>query len=319
MLPLALRCPVYDLDNRLLLNAGTVLTEDVMNSLIASNKDATYEAHPLLSHGSIRTDLHSFLTPRPFQEIFTGHEIIEEVIGTMEHISLISPFFRVLDYFKQHDPFTYRHILVVNALSGLLSKDLLPDAGEGSGSSPAGYIHDIGKINIPLQILNKEAPLTPNERDLTLHHTISGHVLSCYYLGDPRAIMAVIERDHHERRNGSGHPRGILLNDPLVEIIAVCDVYDALVSSRPYRPVSYENRAALEMITGMAEREEISWDVTQALVARNRTKKIHYTKMKISSQKRGVSPSGNNYGITTREKEGNAGPRKKKKKDEHTQ
>ncbi len=194
MLPLVLRCPVHDLDNRLLLAAGTVLTEEVMEELIASNKDAPYEVRPLLSHGSIKSDLRSLLAPLPFQMIFNGQEIIAELIGAMENISLIAPFFRVLDYFKQHDPFTYRHVLVVNALSALLYQDLFPDAGERSGSIPAGYIHDIGKINIPLHILNKTTPLTPGERDVTLHHTITGHVLSCYYLRDPKAIMSVIER-----------------------------------------------------------------------------------------------------------------------------
>jgi HD-GYP domain-containing protein (c-di-GMP phosphodiesterase class II) len=312
MVPLVLRCPIYDLDNRLLLDAGTVLTEEVIDGLIASNKDAPYEVHSLLDHGSIRNDLPKLLDPRPFQVIFNGQEVIAKLINSMEPISLISPFFRVLDYFKQHDPFTYRHMLVVNTLSGLLYQDLFPDAQEQSSSNPAGFIHDVGKINIPLSILNKQTPLTPNERDLTLHHTITGHVLSCYYLRDPRSIMAVIERDHHERRNGSGHPRGIRLNDPLVEIVAVCDVYDALVSSRPYRPISYDNRAALEMITGMAEREEISWEVTQALVARNRTKKQHYTKQKISSEKRGIPPSGNNYGVIAREEDGKTGAKKKK-------
>jgi HD-GYP domain-containing protein (c-di-GMP phosphodiesterase class II) len=315
MPPLMTRCPIYDLDNRLLLTAGTALTDEGIAGIIASNKDAPYETRPLLSHGSVRSDLRRFIAPLPFPVIFKGQETVEELIGAMEHISLSSPFFRVLDYFKQHDPFTYRHMLVVNALSGLLYKDLFPGARERSGNGPTGYIHDIGKINVPLHILNKTTPLTPDERDVTLHHTITGHVLSCYYLRDPRAIMSVIERDHHERRNGSGHPRGIRLNDPLVEIVAVCDVYDALISSRPYRPVSFDNRAALEMITGMAEREEIGWDGARALVARNRARKLHYTKQEMSSDKRGVSPQGNNYGIIAREEDVKGDPMNKKKKD----
>jgi HD-GYP domain-containing protein (c-di-GMP phosphodiesterase class II) len=314
MLPLVLRYPIYDLDNRLLLTAGTELTDEVTAALIASNKDAPYETHSLLSYGSVRRDLLDFLFRLPFQVIFKGHEVIAEFIGIMEHISLIAPFFRVLDYFKQHDTFTYRHMLVVYTLSGLLYKDLYPDAVEWSGSMAAGYIHDIGKINIPLHILKKPTPLTPGERDMTLHHTITGHVLSCYYLRDPKEIMAVIERDHHERRNGSGHPRGIRLNDPLVEIVAVCDIYDALISSRPYRPISYDNRAALELITGMAEREEISWDVVRALVARNRKGQLHYSKHDISTEKRGVSPSGNNYGIVTRDEDSNEETKNKTRK-----
>ncbi len=314
MLPLVLRYPIYDLDNRLLLTAGTHLTDEVIAVLIASNKDAPYEEHPLLSHGSVRSDLLSFLFPLPFQVIFKGEEVIAEFLGIMEHVSLISPFFRVLDYFKLHDPFTYRHMLVVYALSGLLYKDLYPDARKWSGNMTTGYIHDIGKVNIPPHLLRKPTPLTPGERDMIIHHTITGHVLSCYYLRDPQAIMAVIERDHHERRNGSGHPRGIRLSDPLVEIIAVCDVYDALISPRPYRPVSYDNRAALELITAMAEREEIGWDVVQVLVARNRKDNLHYSKHKISAVKRGVPPSGNNYGVVSREEYSNEEPKKNTRK-----
>jgi len=313
MLPLVLRYPIYDLDNRLLLTAGTVLTDEVIDALIASNTDAPYELHPLLSYGSIRNDLRGFLAPLPFGVLFDGQEVTAELMGIMEQVSMISPFFRVLDRFKQHDPYTYRHMLVVYALSGLLHKDLHPDAREWSRGMTTGYIHDIGKINLPLHILNKPTPLTPGERDMTLHHTIAGHVLSCYYLRDPLHIMAVIERDHHERRNGSGHPRGIRLNNPLVEIVAVCDVYDALISSRPYRPVSYDNRGALEMVTRMAERKEISWDIVRALVARNRKSSLHYTKHEISADKRSVSPSGNNYGILTREENGNEDPMNKKR------
>ena len=314
MLPLVLRYPVTDLDNRLLLTAGTVLTDEVIAALIASNADAPYEMHPILSHGSIRNDLREYLAPLPFRVLFDEQEAIAELIGIMEHVSLIAPFLRVLDHFKQHDPYTYRHMLVVYALSGLLHKDLYPHAREWSRNMTTGYIHDVGKINLPLHILKKQTPLTPGERDMTLHHTIAGHVLSCYYLRDPQQIMTVIERDHHERRNGSGYPRGIRLNNPLVEIVAVCDVYDALISSRPYRRVSYDNRSALEMITGMAERKEIGWDIVKALVARNRKVNIHHTKLEISADKRGVSPSGNNYGILAREKNGNEDPTTNKKK-----
>ncbi len=305
MLPLVVRYPIYDLDRRLLLTPGTVLTDEVIADLIVSSKDAPHKAHPLLSHDSVRSDLLDLLFSPPFQLIFKGQEGIAEIISIMERVSLISPFFRVLDYFKQDDPFTYRHLLLVQALSGLLYRDLFPSAREGNGTTNTGYIHDIGKISIPLQILKKPTRLTPGERDEILHHTITGYVLSCYYLRDPREIMAIIERDHHERRNGSGHPRGIHLNDPLVEIVAVCDIYDALISSRPYRPVSYDNRTALEVITGMAEKEEIGWDVVRALVARNREGNLHYSKQEVSTEKRGVPPPGNNYWTVAREENGN--------------
>ena len=109
-------------------------------------------------------------------------------------------------------------------------------------------------------------------------------------------------RDHHEKKDGSGYPRGIPLEDLMVEIVAVSDIYDALVSSRPYRPISYDNRTALEEITGMAGRNEISWEVVRALVAHNRKAKPHSSECSISTEKRGTPPPGNVYGIIAEEK-----------------
>ena len=59
-------------------------------------------------------------------------------------------------------------------------------------------------------------------------------------------MAARVARDHHEFRDGSGYMRGVKLNDPMVEIVAVCDIYDGLLSPRPYRTAAYDNRTALE-------------------------------------------------------------------------
>ncbi len=122
------------------------------------------------------------------------------------------------------------------------------------------------------------------------HHALAGYVLLCYYLRDTSNIAAIVARDHHERKDCSGYPCGIPLADRMVEIIAVSDIYDALISPRPYRPVSYDNRTALEEVTKMAERNEIGWEVVKALVSHNRKEKPHYSESKVSSEKRGHPP-----------------------------
>ena len=109
-------------------------------------------------------------------------------------------------------------------------------------------------------------------------------------------LAAIVARDHHEKKNGSGYPRGIELKDLLVEIIAACDVYDALVSPRPYRPVSFDNRSALEEITSRAQRNEINWEVVKLLIAYNRKNNNGQLKTNISLEKRGAEPPGNIYG-----------------------
>jgi len=145
--------------------------------------------------------------------------------------------------------------------------------------------------------------LTRTERDILDHHTLAGYVLLSYYKKDPHSLAGRVARDHHERKDASGYPRGILLEDPMVEIVTACDVYDALISPRPYRPIPYDNRTALEEITGMAERNEIGWEAVKALVACNRKTKPHYSECLVSQEKRGSPPKGNVYGLTAAEKD----------------
>jgi HD-GYP domain-containing protein (c-di-GMP phosphodiesterase class II) len=74
----------------------------------------------------------------------------------------------------------------------------------------------------------------------------------------------------YERREGSGYPYGITELDPIVEMIAVCDVYDALLSPRPYRPLSLDKRTALEELTRVANSGSLGRPCVEALVACNR-------------------------------------------------
>src|SRR4051794_21293960 len=101
----------------------------------------------------------------------------------------------------------------------------------------ASAMHDVGKIAIPDHILRKPGPLTPEERVVMEHHTtVGGELLSGSR--SPLVQMAeTIARTHHERWDGAGYPAGLAGEEiPLAgRICAVCDVYDALVSDRPYK------------------------------------------------------------------------------------
>jgi HD-GYP domain-containing protein (c-di-GMP phosphodiesterase class II) len=126
---------------------------------------------------------------------------------------------------------------------------------------------------------------------------VAGYVLLSYYFRDRKKLSAKIARDHHERNDGSGYLRGINLNDCMVEIVIASDVYDALISPRPYRRFSYDNRTALEEISSMAEKGKINWETAQALVAVNRRARPHYSECHISLDKRGTPPPDNFYGV----------------------
>ncbi|MBX6351769.1 MAG: HD-GYP domain-containing protein [Thermoflavifilum sp.] len=115
------------------------------------------------------------------------------------------------------------------------------------------YLHDIGKISVPDQILRKPGPLTPEEREFVQRHTVYGYEIArrLAYVDDP--ALSVI-RHHHERWDGAGYPDGIAGDSiPLLaRMFAIIDVYDALTHARPYKrawPVA-EARAYLASARG---------------------------------------------------------------------
>jgi HD-GYP domain-containing protein (c-di-GMP phosphodiesterase class II) len=289
--------PVHTVDNQLLLPAGAELTPERLDGLLSLRKERSWHPVPLLEYGTIRPDLLAFMEMEPYHVIFEDPRKKAGLLDLMNKVRLIPPILKSLDHFKAHDPYTYRHILIVFAISTLLAQDLVKDYQDLMQEAMAGPSHDFGKIAVPLGILRKTNPLSRTERGILEHHTSAGFVLLSYYLGDFQSLAARVAKEHHERRDGSGYPLGIPLRSPMVEIIAAADIYDALISPRPYRPRAYDNRTALEELTELASQGKLSWEVLQALVAQNRKGKPHPLECAVSTEKRGVPPAGNLYGV----------------------
>lgn len=297
MASLELRFPVRTLGGEELLPVGARLTDARLAGLVASGAERNFPQMPLLEYGTLRRDLHAYARQGAYRVIFDDAEGFNAVLSLMENTLFPVPVLEVLRYFRRNDPYTYRHTLMVFALSCLLARDLGYERREVLLEAAAGPLHDVGKISVPLKVLKKTTPLTRSERLLLEHHPVAGHVLLCFYLGNPKRFASKVARDHHERKDGSGYPQGIRLNDRLLEIVATCDVYDALISPRPYRRVSYDNRTAIEEITWMAEQGKIRWEIVTALVAHNRKHRPPLPECKISLEKRGTPPEGNLYGV----------------------
>ncbi len=301
MRALRLSYPVYTLDQQQLLSENTQNLTKTLATLISSSSPTSYKRHSLLKYGSVKNDLMNFLYEPNYKIIFADREKTLDMLSLLGRIPLIPPVLESFDYFKSHDFYTYRHALVVFALSTYLSMDLLPESQSLIEQRFAGPSHDVGKICIPLSVLQKASPLTRTQKGILEHHAVAGYVLLSYYYREMNNSFAKVARDHHERRNGSGYPRGIKLKDLMIEIVAASDIYDALISPRPYRPIPYDNRTALEEITTMAENKQLSWKVVKALIACSRKSKPHYSVCKASREKRGTPPAKNNYGVIAKD------------------
>ncbi|NWF92094.1 MAG: hypothetical protein HXY46_04205 [Syntrophaceae bacterium] len=298
---LILRHPISTLSNQVLFPAGTLMTEEALDGVIDSNTAYPYPSAPLLSYGTVKEDCLNFLSAPPYRTVFSAKGQIDDLLQVMENVSLSMPILQSLDYFKKYDFHTYSHVLTVFALSTLLAKDLIPDHQECIRLSATGPTHDIGKICVPLPILKKTTPLTRAEHSFIEHHAAAGYVLLSYYSKRTEHLGSKVALDHHERRDRSGYPRAVPLDDPMVEIVAVSDIYDALIKPRPYRSGPYDNRTALEEITEMAEQNKIGWDVLRVLIAHNRESKPDYREIRISAEKRGTPPSYNVHGMIAEE------------------
>lgn len=141
------------------------------------------------------------------------------------------------------DPYTRGHCERLAEYSTVLGKKHGLPADEIIALRRAGFVHDIGKVAVPDQILLKEGPLTPEEDRILRDHPCTGEHI-CAPLKSFRAVLPII-RHHHEKMDGSGYPDGLRGEQiPLTaRILQVADVYDALTTRRPYKPAFSPNEA----------------------------------------------------------------------------
>lgn len=151
---------------------------------------------------------------------------------------------------ERRDPFVAGHQYRVAVLARAIAETLGLPPHSRQGLYLAGLVHDMGKLHIPSEILNRPRPLSEEERGLVrTHPTASSDILAEIDLPWP---VARIIAEHHERLDGSGYPRGLKGDDLLPEsrILAIADVVEAMSHSRAYRPAARLEDALAELEQG---------------------------------------------------------------------
>ncbi len=176
-----------------------------------------------------------------FQEVRMGKAIDHAAAGALvEEISdsvLRNPGALIsLARLKTADDYTYMHSVAVCALMVALARQLGLDEQSSREAGHAGLLHDLGKAVMPMEVLNKPGKLTDEEFRVIKSHPVEGHRMLVEG-GAVGAIPLDVCLHHHEKVDGSGYPQG--LKDAEISLFAkmgaVCDVYDAITSNRPYK------------------------------------------------------------------------------------
>jgi hypothetical protein len=157
---------------------------------------------------------------------------------------------RLVAEIETRDPYLHGHSRRVARHSWMIAKRMGLPRAEVARIRTAAAIHDVGKVRTPTAILHKAGSLNEEEYAVIKRHPADGAEMVSA-LGDER--LTAIVRHHHERLDGSGYPLGLAGEEvPLgARIVAVADTFDAITSSRPYRPASPQKRA-IDILKGEA-------------------------------------------------------------------
>jgi PAS domain S-box-containing protein len=156
---------------------------------------------------------------------------------------------RLAGAIEMYDPESTRHVNQQASIAALLGAKLGLGVDQVRLLRTAAPMHDIGNIAIPDSVLRKQGKLTPSERKRMESHTIVGHRILADSASSLLKVAATVALTHHEWFDGSGYPQGLRGEEiPIAgRIVAVADVFDALLTDRHYRP-AFEVEEAIQLI-----------------------------------------------------------------------
>jgi HD-GYP domain-containing protein (c-di-GMP phosphodiesterase class II) len=189
--------------------------------------------------GAVALDLHRGVQSRALIGDLRGSELVaEEEAFLGSHIRALTV------RLAEKDAYTEEHTRRVALRAVQVGEELGLPAGRLRALATGGLLHDIGKLSVPDDVLKKPGPLDEQEYAVIQRHPEHGRRLLRELGGFGDGVLRLVH-DHHERLDGTGYPQGLGAQDLDLDtrILAVCDVYDALISNRVYRAAWSAERA----------------------------------------------------------------------------
>jgi HD-GYP domain-containing protein (c-di-GMP phosphodiesterase class II) len=239
-------------DGRVLLNIGSELKEFHVQRLAEYNCESVvvYDAETESEEIALKpikeetrekavTLLKQSIKQIKTEGAFESEDLVEVIKEIIEYIISDPRIVYNMIAIRNHDCYTFSHSVNVCVISTLIGSAMGYDRNNLEILGIGAMLHDIGKVRIGVQLLNKAARLEPYEFDMMKAHTVAGYEI--LKTAVPISFLpAHVALQHHEREDGSGYPKGLTGKDihQFAKIVAVADVFDAMTSNRTYKQAS---------------------------------------------------------------------------------
>lgn len=214
-------------------NPIDMISEELRETIENTRIPPQQKAEVVYSH-SLKMMTNILEDPNP-ENILSGKKMVYDIV---DHILADDETADAMAMITSHDYYTYTHSVNVGMLSVLLAKALFKDSHDHNMKElGAGFfLHDLGKCDVPLQLINKAGRLSDEEWQVMRNHPRRGNKL----LSEADQLTkecGVIVMQHHEREDGSGYPFGLSKDEIhlYARICSIADVFDALTSTRAYK------------------------------------------------------------------------------------
>lgn len=253
---------VYNNDGRFLIKSGTKTTREVINLLRKNMIFFVYVEDDALDDVKVDEELDKVKVkalekmPEVFDNLLTGdkdsaEKSVKVIYNLVDYIVADGSTNTNLYELKSYDEYTYIHCLDTGIMACFLGKSLGYKGEKLKELSVSGVLHDIGKIKIPSEIINKKGKLTEEEfKDLKLHPKYGKEIIEKYDTFSDDILRGICE--HHEKYDGTGYIAGLKGKEisEFARIISICDVFTAVSANRSYRKRFNPNEAYELILSG---------------------------------------------------------------------
>ncbi len=239
------------IDGRVVARKGDVINQKYVEQLYNIKPPGT-EHTQLFGETYHFTNIEILLKELKYQFISHDSQKKTQLSKNLAGISLNEINFNELTWMERYK-YHYDHVLAVTILVAAMTLDCYQDEDKARKAASCALTHDFGITRVPEQILTKVSPLEDDEMKIVREHPIYSYILLTYYGFAPSHLNTRVGFQHHENLLGTGYPCSIIQENEIAQFVQISDIFDALISARPFRPALSAEKAVLTIAEMVAK------------------------------------------------------------------